>query len=200
MRNTANKLILLGAMVIGSASALGQNATAPAGAATSAAANGTPASGAAISSSLGLYVFPSKNQSDKQQTSDEANCFGWAKTRTGIDPMSVKPNVSAPQSSSNAVADAGKGAPVKGAVGGAAAGAAIGAVAGDAGKGAAIGATTGVLAGAAARRQAKNQAAANEQQQQQASSQAAAASVVQQKTEYNKAFSACMEGKGYTVK
>ncbi|HUL18662.1 MAG TPA: hypothetical protein VLV29_05285, partial [Steroidobacteraceae bacterium] len=83
-------------------------------------------------------------------------------------------------------------------------GTAVGAIAGDTGKGAAIGATTGAFAGAGQRRQAKSQAAATQQQQQaaadQAAAQAAAASVAQQKSDYNKAFSACMEGKGYTVK
>ncbi|HUL17816.1 MAG TPA: hypothetical protein VLV29_01000, partial [Steroidobacteraceae bacterium] len=41
----------------------------------------------ALSSSLGLYVFPAKNQAAATQSNDEASCFGWAKTRTGIDPM-----------------------------------------------------------------------------------------------------------------
>jgi hypothetical protein len=69
----------------------------------------------------------------------------------------------------------------------------IGAIAGDAGKGAAIGAAAGTMAGGAQKRQARRQA-------QEGASQQAQVSVEQQKATYNKAFSACMEGKGYTIK
>jgi hypothetical protein len=61
-------------------------------------------------------------------------------------------------------------------------GAAVGAIAGDAGKGAAAGAVVG---GARGRRGSM----AAQQQQQAASSNA-----------YDRAFAACMEGRGYTVR
>jgi hypothetical protein len=70
---------------------------------------------------------------------------------------------------------------VRGAAGGAAGGAAIGAIAGDAGKGAAIGAVAGGVVG---RRRSKQAAA---------SQQAAAAGNTE------RAFGACMQGRGYTV-
>ena len=70
---------------------------------------------------------------------------------------------------------------------------AIGAIAGDAGKGAAIGAVAGGLAGRRAGKQA--QAQANQQSQ---------ADVVNTQNEikntFIKGFSACLEGKGYTIK
>lgn len=166
-----------------------QSPTAPAGSPAGASGPGS------LSSSLGVYVFPAKNQTSQQQSSDEGTCFGWAKSQTGIDPMAIKPQPASQASTSTA--SAGAGAPARGAVGGTATGAAVGAIAGDAGKGAAIGATTGIVAGVAQKRRAQQQAAA---QQQQAASQAAQASVADQKASYNKAFSACMEGKGYTVK
>jgi hypothetical protein len=56
------------------------------------------------------------------------------------------------------------------------------------------------MAGGAAKRQAKRDAASQQQQQQAAAEQQAQAAIAQQKATYNKAFSACMEGKGYTVK
>jgi len=157
-----------------------------------------PTTAGSLSSSLGVYVFPAKNQTAQQQSTDEGTCYGWARSQTGIDPMDIKPPASQPSQQQSA--NTGGGQRVKGAAGGAAAGAAIGAIAGDAGKGAAIGATTGVLAGGAARRQARKEAAAQQQQQQAAANQQAQAAVAQQKATYNKAFSACMEGKGYTVK
>jgi len=71
---------------------------------------------------------------------------------------------------------------VRGAAGGAATGAAVGAIAGDAGKGAAIGATVGAVGG---RRRSKNQ---------QQAAQAGAAN------DWSRAFAACMESRGYSVK
>ena len=157
-----------------------------------------PAAPSSLSSSLGLYVFPAKSQNATQQSNDETACFGWAKTQTGIDPMAIKPQVaSAPPPPAT---DQASGQVVKGAARGAVAGTAIGAVAGDTGKGAAIGATAGALAGAGNRRRAKEQAAADQQQAAAQQQQQAQESVKQQKATYNRAFGACMEGKGYTVK
>ena len=56
------------------------------------------------------------------------------------------------------------------------------------------------MAGGSAKRRGKQQAAAEQQHQQAVAEQQAQAYVAQQKATYNKAFSACMEGKGYTVK
>lgn len=158
-----------------------------------------PAAASSLSSSLGLYVFPAKNQNAQQQATDETGCFGWAKTQTNIDPMAIKPQVSSappPASSSNP----GSGSVARGAVGGAVAGTAIGAVAGNTGKGAAIGATAGALSGIGARRHAEQQAQQQQQQASAAQQQQAQDSIAQQKATYNRAFGACMEGKGYTVK
>src|SRR5512135_682038 len=137
-----------------------------------------------ISSSLGVVPYPSKGQSAAQQNKDEGECFAWAKQRTGIDPMAV---ASAPPPPSGSTV--GGGQRVKGAARGAAGGAAVGAIAGDTGKGAAVGAVVGTMAGG--RRARQDQAA----QQQQA--QDAKAGTLQH---FNKAFGACMEGKGYVVK
>jgi len=85
------------------------------------------------------------------------------------------------------------GTAVKGAAVGAAGGAAVGAIAGDAGKGAAIGATVGGVRGIRAKK-------GGDAQQQQANDQAAAATSTALADDYKKAYSVCMEGKGYTVK
>ena len=116
-----------------------------------------------IAKSLGLYVFPSNNQSTDQQAKDEMDCFTWAKNQTGIDPLNP-PKVQADQ-----VKKGPDGSAVRGAAGGAAAGAAIGAIAGDTGKGAAIGAVVGGLRG-------KRVSNAQKQNQQAANNQAAASS------------------------
>ena len=148
----------------------------------------TPGQATAAQKSLaegwGLYVFPAKQQTKETQSKDEYDCYQWAKGSTGTDPLTPEQAAQAqPQK---------QGGAVKGAAKGAAVGAAVGAIAGDPGKGAAIGAASGGIGGRARQKQA-NAAA----QQQQAQAQQTAAN---SKTEFNKAFGACLEGKGYTVK
>ncbi len=140
-----------------------------------------------ISKGLGLYVFPSKDQDKATQDADETACFKWAKEQTGYDPMNPTKVVAAQADTSL------DGSAVVGAAGGAAAGAAIGAIAGDTGQGAAIGAVVVGLRGRRSR-------VVGDQREQQQNEQAAAAKTKELADEYNKAFTACMEGKGYTVK
>ena len=140
-----------------------------------------------ISSTMKLYVFPAKGQSQQQQKVDEFECYKWSIEQSGIDPFNM-PKIQAPPPETGPT-----GGGIRGAARGAAAGAAIGAIAGDAGEGAAIGAVAGGLAG---RRAAKNQQAMQNQQAQ--------ADVAKQEKElkenFIKGFSACLEGKGYTIK
>ncbi|MDW5288937.1 glycine zipper domain-containing protein [Formosa sp. PL04] len=140
-----------------------------------------------IASGLGLYVFPSNNQSQETQNTDETACYSWAKQQTGYDPMNPTLYVPAQASTSP------DGTALVGSAVGAGAGAAIGAIAGNAGEGAAIGAVLGALRG----RRAKVE---GDQAQQQQNNQAAAQATANAKSDYSKAFSACMDGKGYTVK
>jgi hypothetical protein len=146
-----------------------------------------PSPGASVTKKLGMYVFPAKDQSPEQQDKDQNDCYKWAVQQSGVDPINP-PKVQAQQ------VDTGPdGTTVKGAAKGAAVGAAVGAICGDAGKGAAIGAIGGGLGGMKAKKtgDAKQQASANQaaQQQQQALMDS-----------FKKAYSACLEGKGYTVK
>jgi hypothetical protein len=140
-----------------------------------------------LASGLGLFVFPSNDQNKETQDADEMACYKWAKEQTGVDPLNP-PEVQAAQVDRSA-----DGTAVVGAAGGAAAGAAIGAIAGDAGKGAAIGAVVGGLRG----RRAK---VVGDEMQQQQNNAAASAATEEMMNNFKKAFSACLEGKGYTVK
>jgi hypothetical protein len=139
-----------------------------------------------LSQTLGLFVYPAKDQSKQQQKVDEFDCYKWAMDQSGIDPLNP-PKVEAEVKSGPT------GGAVKGAAKGAAAGAAIGAIAGDAGKGAAIGAAAGGMGGFGKGQQA--QAQQNQQAQANAAAQEQAL-----KDKFKKAFSVCLEGKGYTVK
>ena len=134
---------------------------------------------------IGLFVNPKNNQTAEQQAQDENTCYSTAQQQTGIDPTA--PAGPPPEAAKK------QGGGAKGAAGGAAGGAAIGAIAGDAGTGAAIGATAGAVRG---RRQQKK---ANEQAEQQAAQQAQAQQQQKQDT-FRRAFSSCMDAKGYSVK
>lgn len=129
-------------------------------------------------------VYPSKGQSQKQMEQDKYSCYQWARGQTGFDPMQA-PTATAPPPEQ-------KGGALKGAAGGAALGAVVGAIAGDAGKGAAIGAASGGLIGGARKVQS--------QKQQQQYGQQQSAEYENRRSEYNRAWGACMEGKKYTVK
>lgn len=129
-------------------------------------------------------VFPARGQSNEQMEGDKYACYSWAKGQTGFDPMQA-PTATAPPPPT-------KGGVLRGAAGGAALGAAVGAIAGDAGKGAAIGAASGGIIGGARRQKSKSKQEQYAQQQ--------AAGYDQRRGEYNRAWGACMEGKGYTVK
>jgi len=134
-----------------------------------------------------LIFYPSKGQSAEQLEKDKFECYGWAKKSSGFDPMAA-PVASAPPPSGQKQ----EGGAVKGAVGGAA----LGVIIGDNSKSTKRGAGAGALIGA--NRQAKqNQSVDKDRQnweQQQASEYTKA------RNSYNRANSACMEGRGYTVK
>ena len=124
---------------------------------------------------------------EKKQKEDEFECYKWSMQQSGIDPLNLPKIEAAPQQTGPT------GGAVKGAARGAAAGVAVGAIAGDAGEGAAIGAVVGGLKG---RRQGKQQQA---QQNQQAQADVANKEK-EMKDSFIKGFSACLEGKGYTIK
>jgi hypothetical protein len=136
----------------------------------------------------GVAIYPAKGQSQQQMEKDKGECYSWAKGQTGFDPTQASAGSQAPPPSQ----------PVGGErIKGAARGAAVGAVAGevandDAGKGAAAGAAAGAVVGGMKHRQNRREQADAQQQQ--------SAAVAQKQNEYNKAFGACMEGRGYTVK
>ena len=149
--------------------------------------NASSQQSASVAKSLGIYVFPAKDQTKDQQDLDEFNCYKWAKEQSGVDPMNP-PDVKA-----QPVETGPDGTMVRSTAKGAAMGAAIGAIAGDAGKGAAIGATSGGFVGLAQKR-GQTQA---KQQQAEATAQKQEAELM---NNFKKAFSVCLEGKGYTVK
>jgi hypothetical protein len=159
---------------------------------------------------IGVFVFPRNGQNSDQQLKDESECYGAARQATGIDPKAPAPTAPTAEqqqaAAQKAAAEApqAKGTAVKGAAVGAAGGAAIGAIAGSPGKGAGAGAVAGTMMGASAQR------AANQQSKQQAAAKAVAAqkeATAQAKAAhaegldmFQRAFGACMDARGYSVK
>jgi hypothetical protein len=143
---------------------------------------------------LGLYVFPSHNQTSAQQSIDANYCYGWAVQQAKFNPIlgGTPSTDSAAIAAANANVQATQGAAVGGAAKGAVVGVAIGAIAGNAGEGAAIGAVAGGLMGFRARREAAAQAAQN------AAAQATQDSILVMNN-FKGAMSACLTGKGYSV-
>ena len=130
-----------------------------------------------------LYVYPAKGQSKDQQNNDEAACYRFGRDQSGFDPMQA-PTATSPEPQT-------KGGAGSGLFKGALLGLAVGAIAGDAGKGAAIGAVGGGMFGGMRRHGSRVD------QQQWADQQSA--SYAANRNNYNRAYSACLQGRGYTV-
>ncbi len=123
-----------------------------------------------------LFVYPKEKQSPEQQQKDEYECYQWAKHQSGVDPARAS------QPAPNQVGDH-AGGTARGGLRGAAVGAVLGEViSDDAGKGAAAGAILGGIRG-------RRQSVAGQQQGQQDTL-----------NRYNKAYSVCLEARGYAVK
>jgi hypothetical protein len=138
-------------------------------------------------------VYPAKGQSQQQMEKDKFECYSWAKQQTGFDPMAMptatRPAPPPPQGST-------AGGAVKGGAVGAAGGLAVGAIAGNSRRGAAIGGVSGALLGGV---RSHNQRRQQEQKQQQWANEQAN-NYARGRHEYNRAFGACLEGRGYTVR
>ena len=138
-----------------------------------------------------LMIYPAKGQTEKQQEKDKFECYGFAKSQSGFDPMAPPTASSAPPSQ-----EAPQGGVGRGAVGGGLGGALIGAIAGDTKKGAAIGAVSGGLLGGARSSEQRRREEHNQQQWEQSETQ----QYSQNRNNYNRAYAACLEGRGYTVR
>lgn len=138
-----------------------------------------------------VYAYPNQGQSQEQQQKDQFECFQWSKQQSGFDPMAV-PTTSAPAPQDQSTGP--------GLLGGAAIGGGAGAIGGaiaggSAGKGAAIGAGIGGLLGGlkSSSSKKKNKKAHQDWERQQT------AQYQQARNNYNRAYSACMTARGYTI-
>lgn len=143
-----------------------------------------------------VYVYPNNGQDPARLDRDRYECHVWAVKQSGFDPSG--PAV-APSQRVHVVAGP---PPGTGVAAGAVTGAVLGAVVSrprDAGAGAAIGAVAGAVIGAASD-SAREERAERIQERYDARDARRQAQANQLATDYRRAISACLEGRGYTVK
>lgn len=133
-----------------------------------------------------LIIFPAGGQSSEQMEQDKFQCYGWAKNESGFDPMATPTATTAPPQQQAKKSSAGRGL-----IRGAALGGII-----DGSDGAKTGAAAGALMGGM-----RSQDQQDSQAQQQAQwEQEQTAIYNRNRSTYNRAYSACLESKNYTVR
>jgi uncharacterized protein YcfJ len=138
-----------------------------------------------------VYFYPTQGQSEAQQDRDRYDCYVWSVDQTGFDPArriaprEARASVVPAPSPGETIATA------------AAVGAVIGAVASDdVGKGAVVGALAGSVVGSAAASAQQQEARAIDARH----SQRGYGRYEREAAEYRRAMSACLEGRGYSVR
>ena len=139
---------------------------------------------AAVAAATEPVVYPAKGQTAEQQERDQFECHEWATKDTGVDPVALAEQKLAPATpSSSHEGEAARSAGI-----GAMRGAADGDAAAGAARGFGIGRMISVLK---AKRQLREQQSATTQE---------GAAVHDQLDKYDRAYAACLTGRGYTVK
>jgi hypothetical protein len=132
-------------------------------------------------------AYPAKGQSFDQQNRDEYECHQWAQNETGVDPVAL-----AEQATGSSKPDSQGKSGLGGGLRGAGIGAMRGAASGEPGEGALHGAGMGrLMAVIRSRRQM-------EKQKEEASTKDS--ELHAQLEKYDRAYTACLTGRGYTVK
>jgi hypothetical protein len=143
-----------------------------------------------------VYFYPARGQSEAQQDRDRYECYLWAVKQSGFDPgqsqlaphQRIEVTPAAPPGADTAA----------GAVGGAIVGSMM-SPRNDRGFGLVFGAITGAMLGAASD-EARQQQAAQAQRHYDAKEAQRYARLERQARDYQRAMTACLEGRGYTVR
>ena len=143
-----------------------------------------------------VFFYPTQGQSQEQQDRDRYECYRWAVKQTGFDPgqaqlaphQRIQVTPTAPPGTDTAA----------GAFGGAVLGSMLSSRHDD-GFGMVFGAITGAMLGAASD-EARQQQAAQAQQHYDAKEAQQYARLEKQSRDYQRAMTACLEGRGYTVR
>ena len=143
-----------------------------------------------------VYVYPAKGQSAEQADRDRYECYAWATEQSGFDPS--QPSLAPHQRVDIVVSPAAGADTVAGAIAGAVIGAVVASPQHEA-SGAAVGAVVGGMLGSAsdAARAQEAQRIREDLDRYEADR---LARIEQQSLGYRRALTACLEGRGYTVK
>lgn len=148
-----------------------------------------------------LFIYPSGGQSAEQQRRDNLECRLWAIDQTGFDPTAPVQGSPAAGPQPAEVPVQGPGV-VRSTARGAVVGTAAGAIAGNTGRGALAGAAGGAILGTARvgdQRRAQQQVS-NDWARQQLIREAEQQQLLNYRRQiFNRAVTACMEGRGYSV-
>ena len=148
-----------------------------------------------------LFIYPSGGQSADQQRRDSLECRLWATDQTGFDPTApiqdnrseAAPPLQPPSQGPGIARSTARGAVV---------GTAAGAIAGTTGRGALAGAAGGAILGTARRGDERRtqQEVSNDWARQQQIREAEQQQLLSYRRQvFNRAVTACMEGRGYSV-
>ncbi len=141
-----------------------------------------------------LFVYPAKGQSKDQTEQDKYQCYQFAKDQTGFDPMARPTTSTPPPAKEKKTWGAGEGA-----VGGALLGAGIGALAGGK-SGAGTGALVGGVGGGAMGHMRRSDQKQREETRRRDWEQRETSRYARGRDNYERAYAACLEGRGYTVR
>jgi len=155
------------------------------------------ADASATTSESDIYVYPSKGQSEKQLDRDRYECHNWAVAQSHYNPSDshLAPHqqvrvVEMPPPGRDTAVGAMTGAVIGGSVAGRR----------DSGEGAVAGAIIGAMVGASSDAARQRAAQTQSNTSMSADQQAERARLEKQAADYRRAISACLEGRGYTVK
>jgi len=133
-----------------------------------------------------VMIYPAQGQDAQQQERDKFECYGWAKGESGFDPM-LRPTATEPppeqQSTSGSI------------LRGVAVGAVVGNIAGDSSSDRRSARKTGAAIGGIQRRSTKQSNAQAQQQWEQDQQRI----YQENRNNYNRAYSVCLNGRGYSV-
>ncbi len=141
-----------------------------------------------------LFVYPAKGQSKDQTEKDKYACYQFAKDQSGFDPMARPTTSTPPPAKEKETWGAGQGA-----VGGALLGAGVGALAGGR-SGAGTGAIVGGVGGGAMGHMRRSDQKTREETRRRDWEQRETSRYATGRNNYERAYAACLEGRGYTVR
>ena len=142
-----------------------------------------------------MYIYPAEGQDQARVEQDRYECYVWASRESGFDPSRAGATRPARLIQVPVAENPNRGATAKGTVIGAIAGVALR----DSHEGAAVGAVLGTIAGAVIENEGHRQAEAEARAEAIARSEHER-TLADGHDNYRRAFSACLEGRGYVVR